>query len=237
MCGRFYIEDAFDWADVLRLMGAQNRRLPEAAKRSGEVNPTDAALVLAPSKDLSPGAFAMRWGYRLPDGHLVINARSETARSRPLFADGMRRRRCAVPVSGYIEWDRSGTTRRKYKVDGGTAEPLFLAGLYRPAEKGAEFTVLTRSPSDAVAALHAEGYTVVAVEQTVHSVKLGAFRREPGRKYALVFGNEVSGVRQDVVDACDFSLEIPQYGTKHSLNVSVSVGVVLWEMVRNNGSE
>ncbi len=154
MCGRFYIEDAFDWADVLRLMGAQNRRLPEAAKRSGEVNPTDAALVLAPSKDLSPGAFAMRWGYRLPDGHLVINARSETARSRPLFADGMRRRRCAVPVSGYIEWDRSGTTRRKYKVDGGTAEPLFLAGLYRPAEKGAEFTVLTRSPSDAVAALH-----------------------------------------------------------------------------------
>ncbi|MBQ8129888.1 MAG: SOS response-associated peptidase family protein [Clostridia bacterium] len=154
MCGRFYIEDAFDWADVLRLMGAQNRRLPEAAKRSGEVNPTDAALVLAPSKDLSPGAFVMRWGYRLPDGHLVINARSETARSRPLFADGMRRRRCAVPVSGYIEWDRSGTTRRKYKVDGGTAEPLFLAGLYRPAEKGAEFTVLTRSPSDAVAALH-----------------------------------------------------------------------------------
>lgn len=154
MCGRFYIEDAFDWADVLRLMGAQNRRLPEAAKRSGEVNPTDAALVLAPSKDLSPGAFAMRWGYRLPDGHLVINARSETARSRPLFADGMRRRRCAVPVSGYIEWDRSGTTRRKYKVDGGTAEPLFLAGLYRPAEKGTEFTVLTRSPSDAVAALH-----------------------------------------------------------------------------------
>ena len=154
MCGRFYIEDAFDWADVLRLMGAQNRRLPEAAKRSGEVNPTDAALVLAPSKDLSPGTFAMRWGYRLPDGHLVINARSETARSRPLFADGMRRRRCAVPVSGYIEWDRSGTTRRKYRVDGGTAEPLFLAGLYRPAEKGAEFTVLTRSPSDAVAALH-----------------------------------------------------------------------------------
>ena len=58
------------------------------------------------------------------------------------------------------------------------------------------------------------------------------FRREPGRKYALVFGNEVYGVRQDVVDACDLSLEIPQYGTKHSLNVSVSVGVVLWEMVR-----
>ena len=86
---------------------------------------------------------------------------------------------------------------------------------------------------EAVASLHAQGYTVVAVEQTVHSRKLGAdFRREPGRKYALVFGNEVYGVQQDVVDACDLSLEIPQYGTKHSLNVSVSVGVVLWEFVR-----
>ena len=87
-------------------------------------------------------------------------------------------------------------------------------------------------PLEAVRRLQAAGYTVVAVEQTVHSVKLGTFRRDPGRKYALIFGNEVSGVRQDVVDASDFSLEIPQYGTKHSLNVSVSVGVVLWEMVR-----
>ena len=85
---------------------------------------------------------------------------------------------------------------------------------------------------EAVSRLKAEGYTVVAVEQTVHSEKLGTFRREPGRKYALVFGNEVSGVRQDVVDASDISLEIPQYGTKHSLNVSVSVGVVLWDFVR-----
>ena len=88
---------------------------------------------------------------------------------------------------------------------------------------------------EAVMRLKADGYTVVAVEQTVHSRKLGVdFRRESGRKYALVFGNEVSGVRQDVVDACDCALEIPQYGTKHSLNVSVSVGVVLWEMVRKD---
>ena len=86
---------------------------------------------------------------------------------------------------------------------------------------------------EAVRRLQSDGWTVVAVEQTVHSLKLGSgFHREPGRKYALVFGNEVSGVRQDVVDACDLSLEIPQYGTKHSLNVSVSTGVVLWEFVR-----
>ena len=86
---------------------------------------------------------------------------------------------------------------------------------------------------DAVRRLHEEGWVVIAVEQTVHARTLGKdFHREDGQKYALVFGNEVSGVRQDVVDAADFSLEIPQYGTKHSLNVSVSAGVVLWEFVR-----
>ena len=83
---------------------------------------------------------------------------------------------------------------------------------------------------EAVRRLREEGYTLVAVEQTVRSVKLDAFRPDPDTKYAVVFGNEVDGVRQDVVDACDFSLEIPQDGTKHSLNVSVSVGVILWHL-------
>ena len=88
---------------------------------------------------------------------------------------------------------------------------------------------------EAVAALKAAGYTVVAVEQTVHSVMLDSFRPEPGGRYALVFGNEVEGVRQDVVDASDITLEIPQLGTKHSLNVSVAVGVVLWHFFCHSG--
>lgn len=81
---------------------------------------------------------------------------------------------------------------------------------------------------EAVRRLKSEGYTIVSAEQTVDSVMLDTFCPEEGRKYAIVFGNEVSGVRQDVVDESDFALEIPQYGTKHSLNVSVSVGVILW---------
>ena len=86
---------------------------------------------------------------------------------------------------------------------------------------------------DAVRRLKEEGYTVLSVEQTEHSLKLGRdFRRTRGQKLALVFGNEVDGVRQDVVDESDAALEIPQSGTKHSLNVSVAVGVVLWELVR-----
>ncbi|MBR6306158.1 MAG: RNA methyltransferase [Bacteroidales bacterium] len=83
---------------------------------------------------------------------------------------------------------------------------------------------------DLVRQLKKDGYTVVAVEQTVNSVKLDRFTREPGKRYAMVFGNEVDGVQQAVVDECDFSLEIPQKGTKHSLNVSVTVGVVLWAL-------
>ncbi|MDE6569045.1 MAG: TrmH family RNA methyltransferase, partial [Alistipes sp.] len=72
------------------------------------------------------------------------------------------------------------------------------------------------------------GYTVYAVEQVVGATMLDDFRPEPGRRYALVFGNEVAGVGQAAVDACDGAIEIPQMGVKHSLNVSVSGGVVLW---------
>lgn len=81
---------------------------------------------------------------------------------------------------------------------------------------------------DAISELRSAGYEIISIEQTVGSVSLDAFVREPGRKYALVFGNEVDGVRQDVVDASDMAIEIPQWGTKHSLNVSVAAGVILW---------
>ena len=74
---------------------------------------------------------------------------------------------------------------------------------------------------------------MLAVEQVEGSLKLGqdADSLETG-KYALVMGNEVKGVAQEVVDACDGAVEIPQYGTKHSLNVSVSAGIVIWDFVR-----
>lgn len=86
------------------------------------------------------------------------------------------------------------------------------------------------STLDVVGHLRSVGYEIVSVEQTVNSVSLEKFSPEfaEGKKYALIFGNEVDGVDQAVVDASDMSLEIPQFGTKHSLNVSVSVGVILW---------
>ena len=104
------------------------------------------------------------------------------------------------------------------------------------AALGAEFSVdweYFDSTLDAVTRLREEGYTLVSVEQAENATLLQDFRPEPGRRYALVFGNEVKGVAQEVVDASDLCLEIPQYGTKHSLNVSVSVGIVLWSIILN----
>lgn len=79
--------------------------------------------------------------------------------------------------------------------------------------------------------LREEGYTVISIEQTSDSVMLDKFERTGGEKYAIILGNEVDGVDQAVVDASDFSIEIPQYGTKHSLNVSVAAGIVIWDFV------
>lgn len=86
---------------------------------------------------------------------------------------------------------------------------------------------------DAIRKLKDEGYMIASAEQAVSSVMLDEFQPDKTARYAIVFGNEVAGVRQDVVDASDIILEIPQYGTKHSLNVSVSVGVILWHFTLN----
>ena len=99
---------------------------------------------------------------------------------------------------------------------------------------GAEFSVAWEYGEDTLAVveqLRKEGCTIVSVEQAEGSCALQDFHPDPGRRYALVFGNEVAGVRQDVVGASDLCLEIPQSGTKHSLNVSVAVGVVLWSLL------
>lgn len=81
---------------------------------------------------------------------------------------------------------------------------------------------------EAIVKLHSEGYTVCALEQVKESVSLEQFRPEPTGKYAIIAGHEVQGVDPEVVNAADVCLEIPQFGTKHSLNVSVSTGIALW---------
>ena len=96
---------------------------------------------------------------------------------------------------------------------------------------GAELTVEWSSynfTTDCVAELKQNGYTVIAIEQVEGAVMLDKLELSAEGRYALVFGNEVAGVEQQVVDMCDGAIEIPQAGTKHSINVSVAGGVVLW---------
>ena len=102
---------------------------------------------------------------------------------------------------------------------------------------GAEDSVNWRYFKDtmeAVATLRSEGYTLLAIEQCEGSPMLQDFHPEEGSKYAVILGNEVKGVQQEVVDACDGCLEIPQFGTKHSMNVSVTAGIVIWHFANTS---
>jgi len=100
---------------------------------------------------------------------------------------------------------------------------------------GAELSVeweKSENTEDAVRQLKSEGYEVWCVEQAEGSVMLQDFDADPQKPYAFVFGNEVEGVADNVIAASDGCLEIPQFGTKHSFNVSVSAGIIFWEFMR-----
>ncbi len=103
---------------------------------------------------------------------------------------------------------------------------------------GAEFSVEWehyQNTEDVVIKLKEQGYNILSIEQTENSIPLSSFQVSPKEKYALIFGNEVHGVQQQVVDLSHASIDIPQFGTKHSINVSVCIGVVLWEFLKKFG--
>lgn len=85
---------------------------------------------------------------------------------------------------------------------------------------------------DVILELKKNGYTVLAIEQVEGSCLLSDFRIDKNKKYAVVLGNEVKGVQQSVINECDGCIELPQFGTKHSLNVSVTAGIVIWEFAK-----
>ncbi len=123
-------------------------------------------------------------------------------------------------------------------------EKIYLCGITaRPPHKeirktalGADESVEWEYVEDAVVLsekLREQGYELIAIEQVDKSIPLQDFEPNADKKYALILGNEVKGVQQKVIDQCQISLEIPQSGTKHSLNVSVCAGIVLWKFYAN----
>jgi 23S rRNA (guanosine2251-2'-O)-methyltransferase len=93
-----------------------------------------------------------------------------------------------------------------------------------------------RKTTDAVNELKEKGFRIIAVEQAEGSISLQNMNVEKGMKYALIFGHEVNGVDQEVLNLCDQCVEIPQFGTKHSFNIAISVGIVLWELNKKRDS-
>lgn len=128
-------------------------------------------------------------------------------------------------------------------ADAFLAEAIYLCGYtpqppHRDIHKtalGATDTVLWKyveKTTDALRFLKSAGYQILAVEQVSESVQLQRFKLKSGEKIVLIFGNEVQGVSEEVLEFCGGCIEIPQFGMKHSLNVSVAAGMVLWELVR-----
>lgn len=124
--------------------------------------------------------------------------------------------------------------------DGFAVEQICLCGITStPPHREIEKTALGATQSVnwtyyneaalAIDELRKQGYQIVAVEQAENSVMLNTFEPQPDQKYALIFGNEVNGVSDEVMDKIDTCLEIPQFGTKHSFNIVVSAGIVLWD--------
>lgn len=89
-----------------------------------------------------------------------------------------------------------------------------------------------KNTSDIVAQLKKDNYKIISIEQTEQAIMLNDFAIEHNVKYAIIFGNEVKGVQQEIVNLSDYCIEIPQFGTKHSLNISVSAGIVIWELFK-----
>ncbi|MDR6782270.1 23S rRNA (guanosine2251-2'-O)-methyltransferase [Pedobacter africanus] len=125
-------------------------------------------------------------------------------------------------------------------ADGFAIEKLYLCGITaQPPHREIEKTALGatqsvewvhfESTTEAIAALRADGYQIIAIEQAAGSIMLNTYKPADDKKYALIFGNEVNGVADEVMAQIDECVEIPQFGTKHSFNIVISAGIVLWD--------
>jgi tRNA G18 (ribose-2'-O)-methylase SpoU len=128
-------------------------------------------------------------------------------------------------------------------ADAFLVKAVYLCGITaKPPHKDIQKTALGATESvpwkyydstmEAINQLKNDGYIIISVEQAEEAIPLCDFVAKEGGKYAVIFGHEIRGVAQEVIDLSDYCIEIPQFGTKHSFNISVSTGIVLWELFR-----
>ena len=166
MCTRFYIEPESEELQELLEEARQSRLAQQFLHAgspmltSGEIRPTNVVPVIASGRDRTPGAFPMRWGFQIPGGSLVVNARSETAAVKPTFREPWRSHRCIIPASWYYEWEHTKTpagktkTGDKYAIQPKGEKLAWLCGLYRIENGFPVFAVLTREPTLYLQTIH-----------------------------------------------------------------------------------
>lgn len=152
MCGRFNFPK--ESQDKMLRSVLQDLEQRNIQVKTGDIFPGDVAAVISSNRKLEPQAFAMEWGYKLPDGKRIFNARSETASHKALFADGMKQRRCLIPAAHYYEWQKTAEEKVKYALTPKNAESFYLAGIYRLENGVPVFSILTKEPAESIAFIH-----------------------------------------------------------------------------------
>ena len=178
MCGRYWIEAESD--TIAQIIGEIAGKNPEM-KTSGEILPGDSVPVICRSRSGNVRPFAMEWGFGLSDGKRVINARSETAKDKPMFRESMKKRRCLLPMSAYFEWEKIGKLKKKHRILPEINGIFCLGGIYRYENDRPKCTVLTMEAAEEIAFIHprmpvivpwAERERFLSGEETVWQLKM-----------------------------------------------------------------
>ncbi|MBQ9910555.1 MAG: SOS response-associated peptidase [Lachnospiraceae bacterium] len=166
MCTRFYIEPETEELKAV-LKAVQGSRLVrkflkagDAVLTSGEIRPSNVVPAIAPDPEGRPAVYPMRWGFKIPEKSLIVNARSETAAEKYMFREAWKKHRCVIPASWYYEWEHligsagQKVTGRKFMIQPRNTQAAYLAGLYRIEDGLPVFTVLTRDAEGEMKRIH-----------------------------------------------------------------------------------
>jgi len=152
MCGRYTFPDEESTGFIGRMLDSLRESGQDFS--TGTLTPGMNCPVVVMTGSGRTVPRAMHWGYRLSDGKLVFNTRSETADEKPLFRDDIRARRCLIPASGYFEWEKRGDEKIRYELSPKDRTLFFMAGIFRLRDGAEEFSILTRQASDDISFIH-----------------------------------------------------------------------------------
>lgn len=168
MCGRFYVDD-----EMLNEIEKILKRIDRESFKTGDIRPTDKALIIKTGNEKELSCDAASWGYRFESGHSVVfNARSETVFEKPMFKKDFIERRCIIPARGFYEWD---SEKNKYLITSGSKEIIYMAGIYRMTKEGSQFTILTEDAKGSLEKIHERMPVIIDYKDVNSWIKKGSW--------------------------------------------------------------